>query len=74
MKPTNEELRKEIRDGLVYGLVAGLFGGLVTQITAYFTNNPNFSQMDLIISFILLIIVQIIGWLYVSKLNKEMRK
>jgi len=55
--------------GLVAGLVAGLVIGLVTQVVAYFTSNPLFSAFDLWGCLILLIIVQIVGWIMVYKLK-----
>ncbi len=57
--------------GLVYGLVYGLVFGLVTQIIAYFTTGLIFSPFVFWSCLILLIIVQVIGWMCVGKLSKE---
>ena len=57
--------------GLVYGLVAGLVAGLVviftTQLIALITSNPEFIMFDLIVSGLLILVIQIVGWIVVWK-------
>ena len=59
--------------GLVYGLVAGLVAGLVTQIIALINSNPEFSLINMILQLSLLLIIQIVGWYYVNKLNNKLK-
>lgn len=60
--------------GLIVGLIGGLIGGLtivfVTQLIALLTSNPELSMFSFIVSLILIILIQIIGWIIVNKLNE----
>ena len=57
--------------GVVYGLVSGLVFGLVTQIIAFLTNNVEFSLFDFWSMLILLIVVQVVGWIVYYKLKEK---
>ncbi len=63
--------------GLAHGLVIGLYFGLsllfIIQLIVFFTSNPEFVMFDLVVSGILVIIFQAVGWYYVWKLGREKR-
>lgn len=81
MKPKNES-KQEIKDGLIYGLIYGLIFGLIfgliygltitftTQLIALITQHSEFVMNDLISSGLLLIVIQVIGWLILKKMQK----
>ncbi|MFW6173743.1 MAG: hypothetical protein ACOC5T_08365 [Elusimicrobiota bacterium] len=75
MKNKNKSLKDELVAGLVAGLVGGLVAGLVygltTQIIAYFSPTLLFSPFDFWSILILLIIVQVVGWVIVWRKNKN---
>lgn len=78
MMKTKEEIRKGLPAGLLAGLIIGLLAGLVeglvyglvTQIIAYFSTTLVFSPFDFWSQLILLIIIQVIGWIIVYRLKE----
>jgi len=60
--------------GLIYGLIGGLMITFTTQLIALLTSNPEFAMFDLIVSGILIILIQTIGWYYFYKLLKPNNK
>lgn len=72
-----DSIKQEIKEGLVvglvyglvFGLVVGLVYGLTTQIIAYFSPTLVFNVFDFWSQLILLLIVQVVGWIVVSRLN-----
>ena len=55
--------------GLIWGLTCGLTITFTTQLIALITSNPNFVMFDLIISGIIILVIEIIGWYYFYKLK-----
>jgi len=59
--------------GLVFGLVFGLVSGstiiFVSQLVELFQSNPEFSWIALVVSGLILVVVQVVGWIYVIKEN-----
>lgn len=70
MKLTKKE-KEDIKGGLIlsliYGLIVGLTITFTTQLIALITSNPEFVMFDFIASFVLIIIIEIIGWIIVKE-------
>jgi len=85
MLKLSKEQKGNIKDGLIIGLIGGLIIGLIigliygltitftTQLIALLTSNPEFVMFDLVVSLVLIIVVEVIGWIIVKKL-KEAKK
>lgn len=61
-----EKTKEEIKVGLTFGLITWLIAGpmitFITQLIGLITSNPEFVMFDMILSGLLIVVIQIAGW------------
>ena len=60
--------------GISVGFILSLSTLIGTQLIALVTNNPEFAMFDLVISLVLLVVAQLVGWSLYFKLKHDQTK